>query len=389
MLHRKAFKFRLKTNRKIDNQSAQFAGSCRFVWNKALALQKGMLEKKEGFLGYTKLCQLLLSWKEDKETKWLADCPSQPLQQVLKNLDRAVKDAFNKKIPKKFPVFKKKGHHDSFRYPQGVKLDGDRIFLPKIGFVKFFKSREIVGTIKNATVSHSRRHWFVSIQTEQKVEKKVHPSKSIVGIDVGIKRFATLSDGTVHKPLKHRFKKLAKKLAFAQKTLSRRTKGSKNFRKQKAKIATIHQKIANARLDYLHKTSTTISKNHAVVVLEDLKVANMSKSAKGTKEDPGKNVKAKAGLNRSILDQGWHTFKQLLGYKLDWLGGELIVVDARHTSQRCCQCGHIAKENRITQASFLCVQCQYVENADLNAARNILTAGHAVLACGDTRLYAA
>ena len=116
-----------------------------------------------------------------------------------------------------------------------------------------------------------------------------------------------------------------------------------------------------------------------MVVLEDLKVANMSKSASGTIKDPGKMVAAKSGLNRSILDQGWHAFKSMLSYKLEQLGGDLLLVDPRYTSQKCSKCCYTDKENRLSQAQFACMRCGHKENADINAAKNVLAAGHAVL----------
>ena len=378
----KAFKFRLKASVAVQAQLSRIAGSNRFIWNWALANQKKRLDEKQYTENYASLCSSLAVIKGDDSTAWLNECPSQTLQQSLKNLARAFSDAFSKKTSKKFPQFKKKGQHDSFRYPQGIKLNGNQVFLPKIGWVRFFKSQEVVGSIKNATISRKGAHWFVSIQTEQEIRVAPHPSKSIVGIDVGIKKFAVLSDGTVFEPLSS-FKRRARQLAALQKALARKKRGSNNFKKQKARVTKTHIKIADARLDYLHKTSTTISKNHACVVLEGLKVANMSKSAKGDENKPGKNVKAKSGLNRSILDQGWHTFKTLLDYKLNWLGGEQILVDAKYTSQRCSACRYTSPENRTSQARFCCTACGQQDNADLNAARNILAAGHAVLACGD------
>ncbi|MFK7855879.1 MAG: RNA-guided endonuclease InsQ/TnpB family protein, partial [Granulosicoccus sp.] len=137
-----------------------------------------------------------------------------------------------------------------------------------------------------------------------------------------------------------------------------------------------------ARSDYLHKASHHISKNHAVVCIEDLKVANMSRSASGNAQTPGRNVAAKSALNRSIVDQGWGEFRRQLDYKLNWTGGQLIVVPAQYTSQQCSACGHIAKDNRKSQAQFCCVSCGHLQNADTNAAKNIEAAGHAVLACG-------
>ena len=222
----KAFKFRLKTNSTTSVKLASTAGSNRFVWNKALALQKERLEKKEYTLSYYKIAPLLLEWK--KEFEFLSDCPSQSLQQTLMAQDRALKDAFNKKSPKKFPQFKKKGRHDSFRYPQGVKVNGNRVFLPKVGLVPFFKSRDIVGIIKNATVSKKGEHWFVSIQTEIDIEKPVHTSKSAIGVDLGVKKFATLSDGRVYEA-KNSFRQRQGRLAKLQQRLAKKKKGSSNF----------------------------------------------------------------------------------------------------------------------------------------------------------------
>lgn len=148
----------------------------------------------------------------------------------------------------------------------------------------------------------------------------------------------------------------------------------------------LHIRIANSRFDYLQKLSTYVAKNHGTVVLEDLKVSNMSASAKGDKDNPGKNVAAKSGLNRSILDQGWHAFEMMLKYKLAWLGGELVLIPPKNTSRKCPECRHTEKDNRKTQAQFRCQECGYSENADFVAARNILAAGHAVLACGETSL---
>jgi putative transposase len=163
--------------------------------------------------------------------------------------------------------------------------------------------------------------------------------------------------------------------------MSRKKKFSNNWKKAKAKVQRIHVRIANARRDYLHKTSTAISKNHAMVVVEDLQVSQMSRSAAGTAEQPGSNVRAKAGLNRSILDQGWAEFRRQLDYKMRWAGGVFLVVPPQNTSRTCPGCGHVSSDNRKTQAVFACVACGYSENADLVGAINILRAGHARLAC--------
>lgn len=303
------------------------------------------------------------------------------MQQTLKFLDKAIKEAFDKKNQKRFPRFKKKGKStDSFRYPQGFKLDGNRIFLPKIGWVRFIKSREIEGSLRNVTVSRRGDHWYVSIQTEREIAEPIHPSVSSVGIDLGVTRFATLSDGSFLEPL-NSFKKLEKKLAKEQRRLARKKKLSTNWKKQKRKLTRLHIRIADARNDYLHKSSATISKNHAIVYVEDLKIRNMSKSAAGTTEAPGKNVRAKSGLNRVILDQGWFEFRRQLEYKLAWAGGWLVKVPPQNTSRTCPECGCIAKDNRKTQAAFRCVECGFKENADHVGAINIKRAGHARFAC--------
>ena len=266
-----------------------------------------------------------------------------------------------------------------------MRLDegNSRLKLPKLGWLRYRKSRTVEGKIKNITVSCVAGKWYASIQTEREVAQPEHQSSSIVGVDVGIARFATLSDGQVFEAV-NSFKQKQTRLARYQRALSRKVKFSSNWKKQKSKITQLHSTIANIRKDYLHKTTTTISQNHAMIVIEDLQVSNMSKSAKGTVEAKGRNVKAKSGLNRSILDQGWFEFRRQLEYKLVWAGGQVLAVNPRNTSRTCPCCQHIAKENRLTQSKFECVECGYAENADLVGAINILAAGHAVLACGVT-----
>ena len=382
-----AYKFQLRPKAGQESLMRRFAGCCRFLWNKALALEKETYEHEGKRLGFSLLCKLLRDWKKEDDTSFLAEAHSQILQQALKDLDRAYKNFFAKRAD--FPRFKKKGVHDAFRYPQGFKLDegNSRIFLPKIGWVRYRNSRKTEGTPKQVTVSLSAGKWYVSIQTEREIPEPVHASKSTVGIDVGVARFATLSDGSFIRPL-HSFRKHEKKLASLQRKLAKRVKFSANWRKLKARIQCLHRKIANVRNDFLHKATATISKNHAVVVMEDLKVRNMSRSASGTLEAPGKNVRAKAGLNKSILDQGWFEFRRQLAYKLAWLGGNLLVIPPQYTSRTCSRCGCVDKQNRQTQAKFKCTTCGFEVNADHNAALNILAAGQAVSACGAGRAQA-
>jgi putative transposase len=383
---RKAYKVRLKTNSDIEHKLTRFCGSARFLWNKSLAMNLDRLDRKQAILWYNELAFWLTLWKRSKEYGFLKECPSQVLQQKLKDLERAFKDGFDKRQPlKRIPVFKKKGLNDGICFPQGFKLDNRRIFLPKIGWIAFHKSCEIPGKIKNITVTSRGGKWFASIQVEQMIEVERHASDSELGIDAGINCFAAFSDGRMVEGV-HSFRKHEKGLAREQRKLSRKKRGSENWKKQKRKISKLHHTIANVRSDFLHKLSTDISKNQAKVYVEGLQITNMSASAKGSIEEPGKNVKAKSGLNKSILDQGWFEFKRQLDYKLYWRGGMLVEVNPRHTSQRCSCCGYTVKENRASQDVFRCRVCGHEENADVNAAKNIRTVGQTGMACQANRI---
>ncbi len=375
------FKYQLKPTDEHRRQMARYAGSCRFVFNKALALQKERHEKGEKKLGYAELCKLLTQWRNGEETPWLKDAPTHPLQQSLKDLERAYGNFFSGRA--EFPRFKKKGKGSSFRYPDPKQIRVDesnsRIFLPKLGWMRYRKSRDLVGDVRNVTVSFSCGKWFVSIQTEREVEVPITKGEA-VGIDMGIVRFATCSDGRFIEPL-NSFRKHEVALRKAQQALSRKEKFGQNWKKAKAVVQRIHARIANVRHDFLHKQSTTISKNHAIVCVEDLQVGNMSRSAAGTSEKPGKNVQAKSGLNKSILDQGWYEFRRQLDYKLAWNGGWLVAVPPKNTSRTCPACHYVSSDNRRHQSAFVCVQCGYEENADVVGAINILRAGLARLAC--------
>ncbi|MEH8032026.1 transposase [Gallibacterium anatis] len=373
---RKAFKFEIMPNGNQIRRIKQFCGCSRFVFNRALAWQNEQYEQDNSFkFSYTQIANLLAQWK--KELVWLKACHSQVLQQSLKDLESAFKNFFQQRAD--FPKFKKKGLKERFRFPQGCKLEqqNNRLYLPKIGWVRYRNSRDIVGEIKNVTVSQKCGRFFVSIQTEFEYEIPTHKGGEI-GIDMGVVRFATLSNGEFFEPL-NAFKTYKGKLAKLQRQLKNKVKFSQNWQKLKAKIAKLHHKIANCRKDFLHKISTQISKNHAMIYIEDLQVSNMSKSAKGTVEAHGKNVKQKSGLNRSILDQSWFEFRRQLSYKTQWRGGFLVAVPPQNSSRTCPCCSHIAKENRQTQANFECVECGYTENADVVGALNVLGRGRAIV----------
>ena len=378
----KSFKYRLRLTREQESLCNQTAGSCRYVWNRALALKKELWEKKKENLSCFDLNNLLAEWK--KELDWLSTPPSQSLQQVNKDLDQAFKNFFR---GRGYPRFKKKGIHDSFRLPQGITLMNqlskkvDQVQLPKLGIVRFTKSKEIKGEIKNVTISKTCQRWFIAFNCEVNIPEPKEIPQSHIGIDRGITTFAQCSNRLAI-PTVSPLKKNLKRLAKLQRQLSRKKKFSSNWRKTKESLQKLHNHIANLRSDFLHKASTQLATSHSLIVMEDLKTKDMAKSAKGTKENPGTNVKAKSNLNRSILDQGWYTFQNHLSYKLSWRGGKLILVPPRNTSLECRICHHISKENRISQEVFQCQRCGHTEDADLNASINILAAGHAVIACG-------
>ncbi|MGO9611891.1 MAG: RNA-guided endonuclease InsQ/TnpB family protein [Dissulfurispiraceae bacterium] len=375
MVIRRGYMFRLRDDPVLMPILACHAGMPRFLWNKALETNLRRLESRQPLLWYRELAFWLTVWKRSDEMKFLAEANCQCLQQTLKQLDRAFKDVFDKGQPYKcMPTWKKRADGDSFSMPQHFRIEGNRVLLPKIGWLRFFKSRQCQGVPKNLTVSRHGDRWFISIQTELDIPEPVHNSTSEVGIDMGISKFATLSDGTSYQPL-NRFQSLEERLAKGQRKLSRKVKFSANWNKQLKRVQRTHSLIADARKDYLHKISTAISKNHAMVAMEDLRVSCMSRSARGTVESPGSNVTAKSGLNKAILDQGWGMFRTMVQYKLVERGGTMVLVDLKHTSQRCSACLHVSAGSRRSQGVFQCVACGTSLDADVNAALNILAAG--------------
>ena len=305
----------------------RFAGACRFVFNKALALQQSNHADGGKYIGYVEMAKRLTAWRNSQETPWLKDAPAHPLQHALKDLDRA--------------------------------------------YLLQSKRRRVL-FIHEWPDGHGLRD---------------------------AKSFATFSDGSFLAPL-NSFRQHEQRLARYQRRMARKVKGSKNWNKAKKKVQRIHAEIANVRKDFLHKATTAISQQYALVVLEDLKVRNMSKSAKGSVESPGKKVRAKSGLNKSILDQGWrilrhersecgegevgvsaererlwYEFRRQLEYKMQWQGGWLMTVNPRNTSRTCPVCGHVSADNRTTQAQFACVSCGHQAHADVVGAINILARG--------------
>lgn len=394
MIKRQAFKFRLEPTGAQHRKLKRFCGCARFVFNhflashktayqkyqddlKALELTKATPNLEKPSVRYFDMTEHLLELK--KSIPWLKECHSQVLQQSLKDLERSFVNFFEGRAD--YPKFKAKGIHDAIRYPQGFKLEehNQRIYLPKVGWIRYRRSEFIEGKPKNATVVLECGHWYVSVQTQADVEKPL-PRGGEIAIDMGVVHTVTTDQGDFF-DLPKKIEQLQTHIARCQKQLKNKKKRSKNRLKLIRKIAKYHHRIGCIRHNFLHQISAYLCKNHAIVYVEDLNIKGMTKSASGSIESLGKNVKAKSGLNRSILNQGWGELIRQLDYKLLWQGGYLVKVDPAYTSQTCPQCNHVSRENRRDQSHFVCQQCGYFDNADRVGAMNIKRAGQARLAC--------
>ena len=252
-----AFKFELMPTGEQKRLMSRFSGTCRFVYNKALALQKENYETGNKFISYGAMAAFLPIWKRDPDFSWLKEAPSQALQHALKDLDKAYSNFFAKRAD--FPRFKRKGCSDSFRYPDPKQIHleehNNRIHLPKLGWLRYRNSRKILGTLRNVTVSKSAGKWYLSIQTYREVENPISQASSAIGIDVGIARFATLNDATYIAPL-NSFKTHQHRLARYQRRMSRKVTFSATGKRRKPRYKRFIKTLLNARKDFLHKTTT-------------------------------------------------------------------------------------------------------------------------------------
>lgn len=286
-----------------------------------------------------------------------------------------------------YPSFKKRGEEPGIRFPDSKQFSLDaangRLQLPKLGWVRLRLSRQVTGELRNASVTREGDHWYVAIQT---LRPGVLPAADVaptLGIDLGVVNFAGLSDGRLIVPLAA-LNAQQRRLRRYQRSVSRKVKGSSNRMKAIVKLRALHKRIAQQRLDWLHKLTSGLAAEHPVIAIEDLRVAAMSASARGDAQKPGQNVRQKAGLNRAILDAAWGEFGRQLEYKTAAVGGAAVRVDPAYTSRTCRMCEHESPENRKMQSVFACVACGHTEHADVNAAKNILAAGHAVWTSGES-----
>jgi len=356
----KAYKYRLYPNKTQEELLNKTFGCCRYFWNKQV----------EAFNSYDKDLNPKPIFKTVKELReesdWMKEVSHQAVKQKEIDFFNSKNNYFNPEHRGKSgrPKFKNKTGHQSFRLVETSRFKPlkDKIRIEKIGWVKYVQHNPLPDNceIRNATFSKDTLgHYYVSILVETKVKHFEKTGKS-VGIDVGLKEFATLSDGvTIHSP--HYFRESQAELRQAQKHLSRKKKGSTRYKKQKIKVAKIHKKIARQRELFLHTTSLNIVKNYDVISIEDLNVEGMKKNRR---------------LSKSISDASWSKFFSYVKYKSEWYGKEVLQVDRfAPTSKTCSNCNNIKKGLKLSERTYHCDVCGHEMGRDLNAANNIKALG--------------
>lgn len=381
------YRFRARPSRAQAVFFARTAGTCRVLYNLALEQRQAAWKSRKVSVRYGWQSAELPALKE--AFPWFGEAPHHALQRTLKDLDAAFSRFFAGTAG--YPKFKRKGQDESFTFPDRNQIEltqavgkGRRglLKLPKTGLLSFVQHRKVEGEVRSVTISQEADGWYVSILTKRTVEEPKPVTGPAVGVDLGVSKPIVLSTGK-HFAVPGLSCGEAGRLRRLQNKLSRQVKGSGSRAITKQKISELHQRERRRRNHALHRISNHLSSTHSLTVVEGLKVQSMTRSAKGTLENPGKNVAQKSGLNRAILKQGWGEFRRQLGYKTKWRGtGMVAIADYAYTSQECSACGHVSSENRVSQAHFECQACGIVLNADVNAAKNVLARGLRVTAGG-------
>lgn len=354
----KTYKFKLKPTRAQEVTFESWINTCRKIYN--VALEERILFYKGTGKSISKFDQRKELPQLKKDFPWVEEVNAQTLQDVLERLDKSYKNFFK---GFGFPKFVKKGLYKSFTLTQGFSVKNKFIKLSKIGEVKYFNSRPIIGKPKTATIVKENNSWFICIVSEYDTafDKITVDNQNPIGIDCGVTRFLALSDGTfIDSP--NFLSQVSKQLRILQRKLARQKLGSKSREKTKQKISKLYKKCSNRRLDFTHKTTTILANKYSAIYMEDLKLQKMQE--KGLKE-----------VNKGMTDNNFGTFKVLLSYKLVEQGKHLGLVNPAYTSQTCNSCGNIDSKSRISQSEYVCVKCGYISNADTMASKNILSKG--------------
>ncbi|MGY5871695.1 MAG: RNA-guided endonuclease TnpB family protein [Candidatus Thorarchaeota archaeon] len=377
MLVHRAYKYELDPNNHQRTSFRRHAGVARFVYNWGLAHRIKIFKEEEGeerFTNAMKQRKLLNSLKNE-QFPWMYDCSKCAPEESLRDLDRAFRNFYrglktSTKIG--FPRFKRKGVKDKFKLTGVIRIEGRKIQLPRIGKIRIKECKETyyLGRILSATVSRRANRWFVSITVEEEIPEPSILSGPSIGVDLGIKSLATLSNGIrISNPraLERKIRKLRK----LSKRLSRKKMGSKNREKARLQLAKTHMRISNIRQDSLHKLTTHLAKNHSKIVIEDLHVSGMMKNHH---------------LARAISDVGMYEFRRQLEYKCKWYGSKLIIVQRNFpSSKKCSNCGYRKKRLSLSEREFVCEECGIRIDRDLNAAINLVTVSlpETQTACGE------
>lgn len=369
-----AHKIALDPNKKQAEHFAQACGVARFAWNWALAEWQRQYQARKDDPNLQAPSAVALQRQMNaikrEQFPWMADVTTTAQKYPIINLGEAFKRFFTGKS--KYPQFKKKGVHDSFRADNGMgmSVDGRKIRLPKIGWVRMRQELRFNGKIVSAVVSRTADRWFVSITVEIDHQVPHRENQAVVGVDLGVKTLATMSDGSIcvgPKALSYYLAKL-KRLSRA---MSRKKKGSANRRKAQMKLARLHARISNIRNDVLHKLTTYLTQTFTTIVIEDLNVKGMAKNRH---------------LARAISDVGMGEFRRQLEYKAPMRGAQVILTDRWFASSKTCSiCGHHYKELTLREREWTCPDCGTVHDRDFNAARNLakLAVSPTVAACGE------
>ena len=354
----KTYKYKLKPTKEQEATFESWVNTCRYLYNIALSERIMVYEmRKKSVSKFDQYNQLPLI---KREFPFVGEVYSDTLGDALDRVDKSYKNFFN---GSGFPKFAKKGFYNSFTFKRSFKVNENTIKLPKIGEVEYYNSRDIIGTPKTATIIKENNNWLICITAEYETQFETIEvdNQNPIGLDCGYVRFLALSNDTFIDSPEFLESKL-KKLKLLQRKLSRQKKGSKSRDKTKEKIRKVYKKISNQRLDFLHKTSTTLSNTYSAIYMEDLNLQKMQKTG-FTK------------VNRGMSDKGFGTLKSLLTYKLKERGKHLGLVNPAYTSQTCNSCGTVDKKSRVSQAEFVCTSCGLISNADENASKNILRKG--------------